>query len=216
MAELILPSLLSADLCYLHDEVKAVKNAGADMLHFDVMDNHYVPNLTFGPLLCDAIYKHFPDFAIDVHLMVEPVDELILSFAKAHAKRISIHPDATIHLDRSLSLIRDQGCKAGIVLNPATPPDCINWLKHRLDFVLVMTVNPGFGGQRLIPEVFSKIRWIKDNHPDLAIAVDGGVNKDNISELKKAGASEFIAGSAIFASPNYDKAIKELRSALAR
>lgn len=214
MTYLIAPSLLSADMTRLGEEVNDVMQAGADMIHFDVMDNHYVPNLTFGPPVCKALRQRFPNLPIDVHLMASPVDELILQFAKAGANRISIHPDATIHLDRSLQLIKEQDCEAGLVLNPATAIDCLDWCIYRLDFVLVMTVNPGFGGQRLIPEVIDKIRLIKEKYPTLAICVDGGVSIDNISTLAKAGATQFVAGSAIFSSEDYGKTIKLMREKL--
>lgn len=210
----ILPSLLSADMTRLGDEVDAVMSAGADMIHFDVMDNHYVPNLTFGPGFCAALIKRFPALPIDIHLMVTPVDELIDSFARAGAKRISIHPDATLHLDRSLQLIKDLGCNAGLVFNPATPIDVLEWCAHRLDFVLVMTVNPGFGGQKLIPEVITKITKIRQLYPKLKICVDGGVTTKNIAELAHAGANEFVAGSTIFHSKNYKQTIDDLKKQL--
>ncbi|MFC3907811.1 ribulose-phosphate 3-epimerase [Legionella dresdenensis] len=212
MPDLIAPSLLSADMTRLGEEVEAVIGAGADMVHFDVMDNHYVPNLTLGPFVCQSLSKRFPKLVIDVHLMANPVDSLIMQFAKAGASRISIHPDATIHLDRSLQLIRSLGCQAGLVLNPATSPDCLTWCLHRLDFVLVMTVNPGFGGQQLIPEMVEKIRFIKAHYPALPISVDGGVTVDNIQMLAQAGASHFVAGSAIFSSADYSKTIAEMRA----
>ncbi|KTD30198.1 ribulose-phosphate 3-epimerase [Legionella maceachernii] len=215
MTYLIAPSLLSADMTKLGDEAFAVMEAGADMIHFDVMDNHYVPNLTFGPPICQALHKRFPHYVIDVHLMTCPVDELIIQFAKAGAKRISIHPDATTHLDRSLQLIQQQGCKAGLVLNPATSIDCLRWSIHRLDFILVMTVNPGFGGQTLIPEVLDKIKLLKLQYPALSICVDGGVSVDNIANLAQSGATEFVAGTAIFSSPDYAKTIKTMREKLA-
>lgn len=210
----ILPSLLSADMTRLGDEVEAVMSAGADMIHFDVMDNHYVPNLTFGPVFCEALIKHFPKLPIDVHLMVQPVDTLIEAFAKAGAHRISIHPDATTHLDRSLQLIKDKGCKAGLVLNPATSIDSLQWSAYHLDFVLVMTVNPGFGGQKLIEGVIPKIKAIRNLYPELAICVDGGVTCDNIALLAKAGANEFVAGSSIFNSPDYQKTMHTMRQNL--
>jgi ribulose-phosphate 3-epimerase len=214
MTYLIAPSLLSADMTRLGEEVDAVIQAGADMIHFDVMDNHYVPNLTFGPPICQALHQRFPNLTIDVHLMTMPVDELIIQFASAGAKRISIHPDATIHLDRSLQLIQQQGCEAGLVLNPATAADCLDWSIHRLDFVLVMTVNPGFGGQKLIPEVIDKIRLINQKYPALPICVDGGVSIENIATLAKAGVTQFVAGSAIFSSDDYAKTIKLMREKL--
>ena len=210
----ILPSMLSADLTRLGDEVDSVMQAGADFIHFDVMDNHYVPNLTFGPMFCNALIKRFPNLPIDVHLMVNPVDSLIESFAKAGAKRISIHPDATIHLDRSLQLIKDLGCHAGLVLNPATPTDVLTWCAHKLDFVLIMTVNPGFGGQKLIPEMINKISQIRQLYPQLDLCVDGGVTTKNIATLARAGANQFVAGSAIFNSDNYQETIDTLREQL--
>lgn len=211
----ILPSMLSADLTCLGAEIDSVMKAGADFIHFDVMDNHYVPNLTFGPAFCEALIKRFPQLPIDVHLMVDPVDTLIESFAKAGAKRISIHPDATIHLDRSLKLINDLGCDAGLVLNPATPIELLTWCVHKLDFILVMTVNPGFGGQKLIPEIIDKIAQIHQRYPQLALCVDGGVTIDNIATLACAGANQFVAGSAIFNSPNYKDTINAMREQLA-
>lgn len=211
MKSLILPSLLSADITRLGEEVAQVINAGADMIHFDVMDNHYVPNLSFGPPVCETLHKCFPNLLLDVHLMTNPVDNLIKQFAKAGANRISIHPDATIHLDRSLELIQQQGCQAGLVLNPAVPPDCLAWCTHRLDFVLIMTVNPGFGGQALIPEVIDKVKLIHQRYPTLPLCVDGGINIDNIAMLAAAGASQFVAGSAIFSSKDYTKTINAMR-----
>lgn len=210
----ILPSLLSADILNLGKEVDDVIQAGADMLHLDVMDNHYVPNLTYGPAVCHALRRHAPSIPIDVHLMVTPVDTLILQFAIAGATRISIHPDASIHLDRSLQLIHDNHCQAGLVLNPATSIDCLQWCAHRLDFILVMTVNPGFGGQTLIPEILPKISDIRSQYPKLPICVDGGITTDNIAALAQAGATEFVAGSAIFNSNNYQKVIAAMREQL--
>lgn len=215
MNYLILPSLLSADVTRLGDEVDAVLQAGADYIHFDVMDNHYVPNLTFGPLFCEALVKRSPNILIDVHLMVQPVDALIEAFAKAGAKRISIHPDATIHLDRSLQLIQDLGCEAGLVLNPASSIEHLTWCIQHLSFVLVMTVNPGFGGQKLIPSVLKKIEQIHAHYPQLNICIDGGVSIDNIARLAQAGASQFVAGSAIFNSANYQETISKMRTQLA-
>lgn len=210
----ILPSILSADLMNLGKEIEAVIDAGADQLHFDVMDNHYVPNLTFGPLLCEQIHQKFPNIPIDVHIMASPVDSLIKEFAEAGASRISIHPEATNHLDRSLQLIKDLGCQAGLVLNPATSTDSMKWTINNLDFVLVMTVNPGFAGQQLIPEVTKKIEEIHTIYPKLPITVDGGINSENISKLAASGATQFIAGSAIFKSQDYKKTINKMRNQL--
>ncbi len=214
MNYLILPSLLSADVTRLGEEVDAVMHAGADLIHFDVMDNHYVPNLTFGPLFCSALIKRSPHLIIDVHLMATPVDALIEAFAKAGAKRISIHPESTLHLDRSLQLIKELGCEAGLVLNPATSLESLTWCHHYLSFVLLMTVNPGFGGQKLIPEVIDKIKQVHERYPHLNICIDGGVTIDNIALLAQAGATQFVAGSAIFNSHNYEQTIKAMRHQL--
>jgi len=210
----LLPSLLSADVTRLGDEVSAVMDAGADMIHFDVMDNHYVPNVTFGPLFCHALRVRFKTVPIDVHLMTSPVDALIADFAKAGASRISIHPDATIHLDRSLQLIKSLGLKAGLALNPSTSLEVIKWCLHRLDFVLIMTVNPGFGGQSLIEAILPKIEECHVSYSSLPICVDGGVTPENILSLAKAGATQFIAGSAIFSTNDYAKTITLFRNAL--
>lgn len=213
---LIAPSILSADLANLAFEVKAVIDAGADMIHFDVMDNHYVPNLTFGPSICQSLRRHFPKVILDVHLMTEPVDALIQQFAEAGANRLSIHPDATIHLDRSLSLIKDAGCQAGIALNPSTSIETLTWIAHKLDFILVMTVNPGFGGQQLIPTVLDKIVLLKQRYPQIPICIDGGVDEKNIYQLGQLGASQFVAGSAIFKSSDYFATIERMRCELAK
>jgi ribulose-phosphate 3-epimerase len=212
----ILPSMLSADMTRLGDEVDSVMKAGADFIHFDVMDHHYVPNLTFGPAFCEALIKRFPHLPIDVHLMVTPVDALIESFAKAGAQRISIHPDATTHLDRSLQLIKNLGCEAGLVLNPATSLDTLTWCIQHLSFVLVMTVNPGFGGQKFIPEMMRKISQLHHLYPQLDLCVDGGVTVDNIASIAREGANQFVAGSAIFNSIDYNKTINSMREQLAR
>lgn len=212
MPYLILPSLLAANLMNLGDEISRVMQAGADMIHLDVMDNHYVPNLTFGPLFCQAIHKQFNDLAIDVHLMVHPVDELIQKFADAGATRISIHPEATTHLNRSLQLIKELGCETGLVLNPATLLESATWCTEQLDFILIMTVNPGFGGQKLITSIIKKIEQCAHRYPGIPICVDGGVTIENIRTLANAGATQFVAGSTIFNSNDYTKTIAQLRA----
>jgi ribulose-phosphate 3-epimerase len=218
----IAPSLLSADFARLGDEVRAVIAAGADLLHFDVMDNHYVPNLTVGPLVCAAI-KPLATVPIDVHLMVSPVDRIVGDFAKAGATYISFHPEATEHVDRTIALIREAGCKPGLVLNPATPLSWLDWTLDKLDLVLVMSVNPGFGGQSFIPQSLDKIRAVharvemarQRTGRNLLLEVDGGVKADNIAAIAKAGADTFVAGSAIFGAPDYKSAIAAMRAALA-
>lgn len=212
---LIAPSILAADVTALGHEVEKVIHAGADLIHLDIMDNHYVPNLTFGPQLCEALHHKFPHAKLDVHLMTTPVEDLIAQFADRGAKRISIHPETTLHLDRSLALIKSYNCEAGLVLNPATSPECLLWVRPRIDFVLVMTVNPGFGGQTLIESVIPKITWIKKHYPHLPICVDGGINKHNIAKLAQAGANEFVIGNALFSTSDYQKTIQELRQAIA-
>lgn len=216
---LIAPSILSANFAKLGEEVDNVISAGADLVHFDVMDNHYVPNLTFGSMICDALRKHGVEKPIDVHLMVEPVDDMILSFANAGASRISFHPEATKHVDRSLQLIIENGCEAGIVLNPAASLDHLSYIMDKLDFVLVMSVNPGFGGQSFIPSTLNKIRQIRkliaDSGRDIRIEIDGGVKVDNIRAIAEAGADTFVAGSAIFNQQNYKKVIDQMRAELA-
>jgi ribulose-phosphate 3-epimerase len=215
---LIAPSILSADFARLGDEVNAVLEAGADVIHFDVMDNHYVPNLTIGPMVCSALRKHNITAPIDVHLMVSPVDQLILDFAKAGASYISFHPEATMHVDRSLQLIRDQGCKAGLVFNPGTPIGCLEYLMDKIDVILLMSVNPGFGGQKFIPSTLKKLQQVRklidDSGQSIRLEVDGGVNIDNIAKIAKAGADMFVAGSAIFGSKDYAVAIAEMRKQL--
>lgn len=210
----IIPSVLSANMMELGKDVEQVVNAGADMIHVDMMDNHYVPNLTFGPLLCQHLHKAFPLVPLDIHLMVTPVDALIEQCAKAGASRISIHPEATLHLDRSLAYIQELGCQAGLVLNPATSIEWLTWVINRLDFVLVMTVNPGFSGQKLIEAVMPKIATIHKHYPHLPICVDGGINPQNIATLARRGATQFIAGSAIFDSNDYKKTIALMRKQL--
>lgn len=216
---LIAPSLLTADFAKLGEEATAVLKAGADMLHLDIMDNHYVPNLTFGPLVCAALRKHGITAPIDVHLMTRPVDDLIVQFAKAGATYITFHPEACEHIDRSLSLIRQHGCKAGLALNPATPLDCLEYIFEKLDLVLVMSVNPGFGGQSFIHSALEKIEKLRAlidaQKPEILLAVDGGVKTDNIKTIAQAGARMFIAGSAIYGQPDYAAVIKEMRLQLA-
>jgi len=215
---LIAPSILSADFARLGEEVTNVLDAGADVVHFDVMDNHYVPNLTIGPMVCRALRKHGIEAPIDVHLMVSPVDQLILDFAKAGASYISFHPEATAHVDRSLQLIRDQGCKSGLVFNPGTPVDCLEYLMDKIDVILLMSVNPGFGGQKFIPSTLKKLekvrKLIDDSDYAIRLEVDGGVGVGNIREIADAGADMFVAGSAIFNSDDYQKTITAMRSEL--
>jgi ribulose-phosphate 3-epimerase len=212
---IIAPSLLSADFAKLGAESDAVLAAGADMLHLDVMDNHYVPNLTVGPLVCDALRKHGIKAPIDVHLMVKPVDRLIAEFAEAGASNITFHPEASEHVDRSLALVKQHGCLAGLALNPATTLDCLEHIWDKLDLILVMSVNPGFGGQSFIPSALEKIRKLRrlvnENNPKIKIAVDGGIKVSNIGEVSKAGADMFIAGSAIFNEKDYSSVIKAMR-----
>lgn len=217
---LIAPSILSADFARLGEDVRTVLAAGADWVHFDVMDNHYVPNLTIGPLVCEALRKHGITAPIDVHLMVKPVDRIVPDFAKAGASLISFHPEASEHVDRSLQLIRDSGCKAGLVFNPATPLHHLDYVMDRIDLILIMSVNPGFGGQSFLPSVLPKIREararIAASGRDIRLEVDGGVKVDNIAEIAAAGADTFVAGSAIFNAPDYAKVIAEMRSEVAR
>jgi len=216
---LICPSILSADFARLGEEVDAVIAAGADMVHFDVMDNHYVPNLTAGPLVCEALRRYGVSAPIDVHLMVSPVDRIVGDFAQAGASIISFHPEASGHVDRSLQLIRDSGCKAGLVFNPATPLDHLRYVLDKVDLVLVMSVNPGFGGQSFIPAALTKLRdarrIIDDSGFDVRLEIDGGVKVDNIADIAAAGADTFVAGSAIFASGDYAGVIAAMRAAIA-
>lgn len=216
----IAPSILSADFARLGEEVKSVLAAGADVVHFDVMDNHYVPNLTIGPLVCEALRKHGVTAPIDVHLMVKPVDRIIPDFAKAGATFISFHPEASDHVDRTIELIREHGCRPGLVLNPATPLDVLDYTLSKLDLVLLMSVNPGFGGQKFIPASLDKVRAVRkliDAQPrEVRLEVDGGVKVDNIGEIARAGADMFVAGSAIFGARDYQATIAAMRAAIAR
>ena len=216
----IAPSILSADFARLGAEVEAVLAAGADIVHFDVMDNHYVPNLTIGPLVCEALRKHGIKAPIDVHLMVKPVDRIIPDFAKAGATWITFHPEASEHVDRTIGLIRDSGCRPGLVFNPATP---LNWLDHlidKVDMILLMSVNPGFGGQSFIPTTLDKLRRVREridaSGREIRLEVDGGVKADNIGEIARAGADTFVAGSAIFGAPDYRAMIGRMRAEIAK
>ncbi|MFL2872692.1 MAG: ribulose-phosphate 3-epimerase [Pseudohongiellaceae bacterium] len=215
---LIAPSILSADFARLGEEVNAVLDAGADVIHFDVMDNHYVPNLTIGPMVCEALRNHNISAPIDVHLMVTPVDDLILEFAKAGASYISFHPEATLHPDRSLQLVRDQGCKSGLVFNPGTPIDCLEYLIDKVDVILLMSVNPGFGGQKFLSSTLKKLvkvrKVIDDVGLPIRLEVDGGIGIENIKQIADAGADMFVAGSAIFNSSDYSATIKAMREKL--
>lgn len=218
----IAPSILSADFARLGEEVRAVIAAGADMIHFDVMDNHYVPNLTMGPMVCAAIKPHVGDTPIDVHLMVKPVDAVAAEFAKAGASIISFHPEASEHVDRTIGLIRDAGCKPGLVFNPATPLSFLDYTIDKLDLILLMSVNPGFGGQKFIDGVLPKIAEVRQridaaeqrNGRAILLEVDGGIKADNIAKVAAAGADTFVAGSAIYGAQNYAAAVAQMREAL--
>ena len=216
----IAPSILSADFARLGDEVEAVLAAGADLVHFDVMDNHYVPNLTIGPLVCAALRKHGIKAPIDVHLMIEPVDRIVPDFAEAGATYISFHPEATRHVDRTIELIREHGCKPGLVFNPATPLEYLDYTLPKLDMVLLMSVNPGFGGQKFIGSALGKLAEVRRKIDALGrpvrLEIDGGVKVDNIAAIARAGADTFVAGSAIFGSPDYAATIRAMREHIAR
>ncbi|MEM9533441.1 MAG: ribulose-phosphate 3-epimerase [Pseudomonadota bacterium] len=218
MASVIAPSLLSADFARLGEDAQAVLDAGADWLHFDVMDNHYVPNLTIGPLVCQALRDYGITAPIDVHLMVEPVDRLVPDFASAGASFITFHPEASRHVDRTLSLIREEGCKSGLVFNPSSSLDSLRYVMDKVDMVLLMSVNPGFGGQKFIPAVLDKVaearQLIDESGFDVRLEIDGGVKTDNIGDIAAAGADTFVAGSAIFGSENYAETISRMRSAI--
>ncbi|OQK16919.1 ribulose phosphate epimerase [Methyloprofundus sedimenti] len=216
----IAPSILSADFARLGEEVDNVLASGADVVHFDVMDNHFVPNLTIGPLVCEALRKHGVTAPIDVHLMVQPVDRIIPDFAKAGASMITFHPEASTHIDRTLQMVRDLGLKSGLTFNPATPLHYLDYVMDKVDIILLMSVNPGFGGQSFIPATLDKLREarkrIDDSGYDIRLEIDGGVKVDNIREIKAAGADMFVAGSAIFSQPNYKTVIDEMRAELAK
>jgi len=216
MGIIISPSILSADFARLGAEVEAVLAGGADWIHFDVMDNHYVPNLTIGPLVCEALRKAGVTAPIDVHLMVSPVDRLVPDFAKAGATTISFHPEATLHVDRTIQLIRNAGCKPGLVFNPATPLNWLDYVIDKIDLILLMSVNPGFGGQQFIPQALPKLAEararIKAAGRDIRLEIDGGVKIDNVAEIARAGADTFVAGSAIFGSADYASTIKAMRA----
>jgi ribulose-phosphate 3-epimerase len=216
----IAPSILSADFARLGEEVRAVLDAGADSVHFDVMDNHYVPNLTIGPLVCEALRKHGITAPIDVHLMVKPVDRIIPDFAAAGATWISFHPEASEHVDRTIGLIREHGCHPGLVLNPATPLNVLDYVLEKIDMVLLMSVNPGFGGQKFIPSALGKLQQVREmiraSGREIRLEIDGGVKVDNIGEIAAAGADTFVAGSAIFGSKDYRKTISDMRAAIAK
>ncbi|MEH6418191.1 ribulose-phosphate 3-epimerase [Pseudomonas sp. CGJS7] len=215
----IAPSILSANFAKLGEEVDNVLKAGADWVHFDVMDNHYVPNLTIGPLVCEALRKHGVTAPIDVHLMVDPVDRIVPDFAKAGATTISFHPEASAHVHRTIQLIKSLGCKAGLVLNPATPIEVLDWVLEDLDMVLLMSVNPGFGGQSFIPSALDKLRRVRERIDNsgraIRLEIDGGVKADNIGEIAAAGADTFVAGSAIFNAPDYADVIGRMKDAVA-
>ena len=215
---IIAPSILSADFARLGEDTQKVLDAGANVVHFDVMDNHFVPNLTMGSMFCKALRDYGIKAPIDVHLMASPVEELIVSFAKAGATNISIHPEATIHIDRSLQLIRDHGCTAGLVFNPATPLDYLDYVMDKVDIILLMGVNPGFGGQSFIPSTLKKLQQVKkrivESGQNIRLEIDGGVKVENIAEIAKAGADMFVAGSAIFGHPDYKTVIDAMRKAL--
>ena len=214
----IAPSILSADFARLGDEVKSVLAAGADIIHFDVMDNHYVPNLTVGPMVCEALRKFGITAPLDVHLMVKPVDRIVPDFARAGATYISFHPEASDHIDRTIELIREHGCKPGLVLNPATPLDFLDYTLGKLDLVLLMSVNPGFGGQQFITDVLDKVRAVRQridaSGREIRLEIDGGVKVDNIAEIARAGADMFVAGSAIFGAKDYKATIDAMRGAI--
>jgi len=216
----IAPSILSADFARLGEEVNAVLAAGADIVHFDVMDNHYVPNLTIGPLVCEALRKHGVTAPIDVHLMVKPVDRIVPDFAKAGASYITFHPEASEHVDRTLGLIKESGCKAGLVFNPATPLLYLDYVLDKIDMILLMSVNPGFGGQKFIPSALEKLALVRKridaSGRDIRLEIDGGVKADNIAAIAKAGADTFVAGSAIFGAKDYQATIAEMRKEIAR